>query len=76
MTVSKYIKSILEERKIPQSELARLIGISRESLYPMLQGTINPSEETVSKIEKVLKIKIPYEKVRGYAGYKLLITTI
>jgi len=48
------IRELREEREIPQLELARLVGVSRQYIYYLERGMYNPSTTISIKISKIL----------------------
>lgn len=52
-------------------ELSKLIGISKKSLYEIENKRVNPTEETVKKLESLLsvKLKLPYEMKKSPVTY-------
>ncbi len=65
-TVSVNASAIREKRKemgFTIEELAKLVGISKKALYEIENYRVNPSVETVEKIERILneKVKMSFE---------------
>ena len=48
------IRELREEREIPQLELAKLVGVSRQYIYYLERGMYNPSTMISIKISKIL----------------------
>lgn len=48
------IRELREEREIPQLELAKLVGVSRQYIYYLERGMYNPSTTISIKISKIL----------------------
>ena len=48
------IRELREEREIPQLELARLVGVSRQYIYYLERGMYNPSTTISIKISSIL----------------------
>lgn len=49
------IKQFREELKLPQLELAKLVGVSRQTIYYLERGSYNPSLTISFKISEILK---------------------
>ncbi len=52
-------------RKKGMSEVARLAGVNRESLYRSLSSEGNPGYTTVIKVARALNIEMPFKAVAG-----------
>lgn len=48
------IRELREEREIPQLELAKLVGVSRQYIYYLERGMYNPSTTISIKISRIL----------------------
>jgi len=55
--VSK-IKELREEQNLPQQELARLVGVSRQTIYYLEKGKYNPSLTLSFKISEIFNKSI------------------
>ncbi len=53
--ISSRIKQFREELELPQLELARLVGVSRQTIYYLERGPYNPSLTISFKISEILK---------------------
>ncbi|NVM19758.1 MAG: helix-turn-helix domain-containing protein [Candidatus Lokiarchaeota archaeon] len=49
------IKQLREELELPQLELAKLVGVSRQTIYYLERGSYNPSLTISFKISEILK---------------------
>ena len=49
------IKQFREESDLPQLELAKLVGVSRQTIYYLERGSYNPSLTISFKISEILK---------------------
>lgn len=56
-TIRKQLRYVLDVKGITQSELARLMGAKRQRIHQILHDGAVLHPETVSRIEKALKIK-------------------
>jgi putative transcriptional regulator len=54
-TISSRIKQFREELELPQLELAKLVGVSRQTIYYLERGSYNPSLTISFKISEILK---------------------
>ena len=61
-----WLLNILQERKISQSELARLAGISKGTVSNIINGTSGIGEDSLIAIAKALKL--PHDLVFEKAG--------
>ena len=52
------IKQFREELELPQLELAKLVGVSRQTIYYLERGSHNPSLTISFKISEILKKSI------------------
>jgi len=52
------LKTKRKEMGLSLKELSRLVGISKKALYEIENKRVNPSFETVEKLEKVLKVNL------------------
>ena len=50
------IDRILKEKKLSKTDVAKVMGLSRESLYRILSG--NPTLENLNKLSAALKVPI------------------
>lgn len=57
MIINK-VREIREDRDISQQKLAKLVGISRQSLYSIEQGKSIPGIDIVLKLAHVLNVKV------------------
>jgi len=59
---TNYLRKKRKELNLSLSDLAKEIEISKKALYEIEKGKVNPSLETVEKLEKFLKInlRVPY----------------
>ena len=53
--ITSRIKQFREELDLPQLELAKLVGVSRQTIYYLEKGSYNPSLTISFKIAEVLK---------------------
>ena len=53
--ISSRIKQFREELNLPQLELAKLVGVSRQTIYYLERGAYNPSLTISFKISETLK---------------------
>ena len=53
--ITSRIKQFREELKLPQLELAKLVGVSRQTIYYLERGSYNPSLTISFKISEILK---------------------
>ena len=53
--ISSRIKQFREELKLPQLELAKLVGVSRQTIYYLERGSYNPSLTISFNISEILK---------------------
>ena len=53
--IASRIKQFREELELPQLELAKLVGVSRQTIYYLERGSYNPSLTTSFKISEILK---------------------
>ena len=53
--IASRIKQFREELEMPQLELAKLVGVSRQTIYYLERGSYNPSLTISFKISEVLK---------------------
>jgi putative transcriptional regulator len=65
-TISIDSSALREKRKEMQlslGELSKLVGISKKALYEIESRRVNPTDETVKKLEAVLKVELknPFE---------------
>ena len=61
MTLAQKIKSKREERGISQTELAKMIGTSKQTLYKYENGIVsNIPYDTIKKIADVLSVSATY----------------
>lgn len=56
-TVGDRIKSARERRVIGQAELARMAGLSQNTLWRIENGSRSPRPATIRKIATILKIE-------------------
>jgi len=66
-----YLKKKREELKLSLEKLSRKIGVSKKALYEIENQRVNPTLETVKKLEELLGIdlKVPYEMKRVERTY-------
>ncbi|MFX1389113.1 MAG: helix-turn-helix transcriptional regulator [Promethearchaeota archaeon] len=53
--IASRIKQFREELDLPQLELAKLVGVSRQTIYYLEKGSYNPSLTISFKISEILK---------------------
>ena len=53
--ITSRIKQFREELELPQLELAKLVGVSRQTIYYLERGSYNPSLTISFKISEILK---------------------
>ena len=53
--ITSRIKQFREELEMPQLELAKLVGVSRQTIYYLERGSYNPSLTLSFKISEILK---------------------
>ena len=53
--ITSRIKQFREELEMPQLELAKLVGVSRQTIYYLERGSYNPSLTISFKISEILK---------------------
>ncbi|KKN02792.1 hypothetical protein LCGC14_1114100 [marine sediment metagenome] len=53
--IASRIKQFREELELPQLELAKLVGVSRQTIYYLERGSYNPSLTISFKISEVFK---------------------
>ena len=53
--IASRIKQFREELEMPQLELAKLVGVSRQTIYYLERGSYNPSLTISFKISEILK---------------------
>ena len=53
--ISSRIKQFRKELELPQLELAKLVGVSRQTIYYLERGSYNPSLTISFKISEILK---------------------
>ena len=53
--ITSRIKQLREELKMPQLELAKLVGVSRQTIYYLERGSYNPSLTISFNISEILK---------------------
>ncbi|MDR1913880.1 MAG: helix-turn-helix transcriptional regulator [Clostridiales bacterium] len=68
-----YIDNILKDKKLSKTEVAKRMGLSRESLYRIL--TCNPTLDNLQKLANALEVSISElfekkEEVSVYVEYK------
>jgi len=56
--ITSRIKQFREELEMPQLELAKLVGVSRQTIYYLERGSYNPSLTISFKISEILKKSI------------------
>lgn len=59
-TFTKRVKSILEEKKITQKQLAQLSGIAEASICRYLRGDSEPRLDIIARIAKALDVSEAY----------------
>ena len=59
-TFTKRVKSILEEKKITQKQLAQLSGIAEASICRYLRGDSEPRLDIIAKIANALDVSEAY----------------
>ena len=63
------IKALRKTRRMTQSQLGRLCGMSKSQISRMENGTLG-SPETISRVLNALGYEIKYEVVDRYSNYK------
>lgn len=58
MSVSNILKDLRAERAINQTQIAKLIGVSRQTIHAIETQKYTPSVELALKISKVLELKV------------------
>lgn len=58
INVGSNIKELLKLKNITQTELAKKLGIHKQSLTVWLNGNKNPKIETIAKIAEILNVPI------------------
>lgn len=53
--IASRIKQFREDLELPQLQLAKLVGVSRQTIYYLERGSYNPSLTTSFKISEILK---------------------
>ena len=53
--ITSRIKQFREELELPQLELAKLVGVSRQTIYYLERGSYNPSLTISFKISEIFK---------------------
>ncbi len=53
--IASRIRQFREEMDLPQLELAKLVGVSRQTIYYLERGSYNPSLTISFKISEILK---------------------
>jgi len=53
--IASRIKQFREELELPQLELAKLVGVSRQTIYYLERGSYNPSLTISFKISEIFK---------------------
>ncbi len=53
--ITSRIRQFREEMDLPQLELAKLVGVSRQTIYYLERGSYNPSLTISFKISEILK---------------------
>ena len=53
--IASRIKQFREEMELPQLELAKLVGVSRQTIYYLERGSYNPSLTISFKISEILR---------------------
>ena len=56
--IASRIKQFREELELPQLELAKLVGVSRQTIYYLEKGSYNPSLTISFKISEIFKKQI------------------
>ncbi len=56
--IASRIKQFREELELPQLELAKLVGVSRQTIYYLEKGSYNPSLIISFKISEIFKKQI------------------
>lgn len=51
-----YIDNILKEKKLSKTDIAKRMGLSRESLYRILSG--NPTLDNIIKLASALEVSV------------------
>lgn len=56
----KKVRLYMREKRISKSKMAVLLGISRVSIYNILNENHFPNKKTFLKINKMMKVNYPY----------------
>lgn len=65
MNIGKAIKRIRGENSIPQYVLAQKVGITQANMSKIERGLNIPTQRTISKISKILKVSVAYIYLKG-----------
>ncbi len=57
-SVTNTVKTLREQNKISQTDMAKLVGVSRQTIVSIEKGAYSPSLELAFKIAYVLNKKI------------------
>ena len=57
-SVTNIVKTLREQNKISQTDMAKLVGVSRQTIVSIEKGAYSPSLELAFKIAYVLNKKI------------------
>lgn len=71
-TFSDALKWALKQANISQTELAKLLNVSRSQVSNMVNGHFSPSEKKIREIEQALDYMFKFEvSALGFSAYKL-----
>ncbi|MBL7893831.1 MAG: helix-turn-helix transcriptional regulator [Bacteroidia bacterium] len=56
--LGKRITKVREDKKLTQSELARLMKLPRQNIYRLETGTVNPKAHTIYELARVMKVDV------------------
>ncbi len=60
MKLGQKISKIRKEKKLSQSDIAQVVGVSRDAISKYERGDIVPSVENAKKIAEVLSVSLNY----------------
>lgn len=75
MSIGEKIKSLRQEKRFKQEDLAKKIGISRLMLGKYERGQATPSADTLQKLAQILNVSTDYllsadEKEETLSGFR------
>lgn len=56
--LGKRITKVREDKKLTQSELARLMKLPRQNINRLETGTVNPKAHTIYELARVMKVGV------------------